>query len=293
MKYNFIINPHAGGGQATTAISIVQDLLDKYDIGYTTQYTTHRMHAKIIAQDLIAQGVDNIIAVGGDGTLNEIVAGIGINTNVTLGLIPAGTGNDFARSNNMELHPILAMENILKERIQKIDLIDISNRYMLCFGNAGIDARLVQIVNNSKKKNKASYVKALLKCLVKFDWYKYNITIDGKDLGAKEGLLVCVLGGKDLGSGIKICKTAKVDDGLMDVVFVGKTKNKLHLLPMFISLLTGKLLENKSVEHYICKTANIDLIGHNIIDIDGELLENINRMDCTIYPASLSLYNTK
>ena len=289
MRYNFIVNPYAGRGRAIEVIGQLQDYMDKYDMEYRILYTERRGHATELAQSLVEEGVDNVISVGGDGTLNEIVAGIGSYGDITLGIIPAGTGNDFIRSAGMELNPIKALELIVRGRVGKIDLVDISGRLMLCFGNAGIDAKLVQIVNDSPKKTKSSYMKALLKSIVHFDWYKYNISIDGSPKVYKEGLIVAVLGGRDIASGIKICPPAKIDDGKMDIVFVGATKHKIGVLGLFASLLRGKILLRKEVEHFVCESASIELIGHNTIDIDGELIPG-EVMNCKLLASAVKLY---
>ena len=274
---DFIINPIAGGKNGEkikSAIPIMEDFLRQNSVEYTFHFTHKKNEAKEITSSLIERGATSIVVVGGDGTLHEVINGFTNFDNTALGIIPLGTGNDFASALNIPLDPIKALELIFNNTPKFTDFMQMPTVRGLNVIGMGLDVEVLKRYEQLKKKTKFGYTKCLLKTLIKFDHVKFTTEIDGKKKEYRS-FIACVANGHCFGGGINICPNASPIDNNLDFVAVDKV-NKFVMLKLLIKLLKKKIHTTK--QFYSEKISKLKIIPFDknyTINVDGELYENI------------------
>lgn len=287
MEHLFVINPIAGKG---TALTIVDDI--KRVFFYTTdkcviEYTKCPGHAKSIASRYASEGIDRIYAVGGDGTLNEVLNGIA-GSGSALGVIPCGSGNDFFRSmsdNNKEN----IIERTIRGTEKPIDIGKINNRYFINIASVGFDADVTLNTDSIKRKTPFSienaYIAGILVSLFKNKGYHIDISIDGKIFSEK--IILCVIGnGKYYGGGVLPVPDAISDDGLFDICLV-KSVNIFKILTIFPKYKKGMHTDIKEVSLFRGKEITIQCKKELPVNIDGEIEYN-STLKFEIIPKALN-----
>ncbi|MCT8138967.1 acylglycerol kinase family protein [Anaerobacillus sp. CMMVII] len=148
--YLFIINNHSGKG--TKVWKKVLPLLDKWDIQYKSYFITKPEEMLEFNLDINSIDTKALVVVGGDGTIHHALKYIE-NTAIPLGVIPAGSGNDFARALNIPKNSHLALLKILEGKLQHIDLLKVNNHSCATVVGVGFDANVAQLVNQSRSNN--------------------------------------------------------------------------------------------------------------------------------------------
>ena len=287
--YHFIINPKSSSGKGIRFWWTVKDELDKRSIPYTSVFTNHMGHATELTRQICSEyeGIKNIIVLGGDGTMNEVVNGIPDFTEVLLGYIPSGSSNDLARSLKIPKDPVQALENILKPvKFQYLDLgeirfpdSDIPPRKFACSSGIGYDASVCAEVQASPlKKNlnhigagKFVYIAIAVKQLITLNYQKVTIIVDGiKNNTYEKVFLVSNMIHKYEGGGLLIAPDADPCDGKLSITLVhGLSIPKAFIL--LPTIFTGKHIRQKGVQSFHCK--EIEIITENEISVhtDGEI----------------------
>lgn len=291
--YHIISNPISGRGKSNSAAIAVKKYLDEHKIVYKWYATKYKGHPKILATEIDSNNPSGgeLIVIGGDGTLNEVVNGIGHLLNWNIGLIPAGSGNDLATKLNLKLKdPIYNLELILSKTPKTIDFIQINQYRCLNISGSGID---VDILKRFEKytwlRGKFRYLIALVVTLCVFKWYKFKISIDDQPFEDKTGFITAICNGSSFGGGIRICPISSVDDNQLDYVFVNKI-NRLAIPFYLIQLLRGKILKyKKKVEWKHCQKVVFSSDQPLPLNIDGEIIED-NHFICTIVKNGFKIY---
>lgn len=284
---HFIINPKAKRGKIRKKVTTLENLLHEKKIDYALHYTTAKGVATDLAREFSKEPESTVVAVGGDGTINEVLNGLNTE-NARFGIIPSGTGNDFIASAKIPLDVEKALDLILNGEARPTD-------YMVCDGvrglniiGTGID---VDILNRCRKskilKGKLQYVVSLIISLIKFKFYKFFIEKNGEML-EKEGLIVAVGNGSQFGGGIKMCPKAIIDDGLLDFVVAGKVK-KRKIPGAFIKLMKGKVLELDFATFERKERVRIDFEKPVTIQIDGELYDGL-KFDVSVVKNGIRIF---
>ena len=230
---------------------------------------------------------DTIVALGGDGTINEVLNGLDTEK-VKFGIIPSGSGNDFIAAAGIPEDPIEATDLILNCEAKPTD-------YMVCGGvrglniiGTGID---VDILNRCKKskilRGKLQYVISLIISLILFKFYKFRIC-KGEEKTEKEALIACVGNGNRFGGGIRMCPEAKIDDGELDFVIAGKLK-KRKIPHAFVKLMQGKILEQDFTSFERCEHVRLEFDKPVTIQVDGELYDGLD-FDLSIVKSGIKIY---
>lgn len=239
--------------------------------------TDHPRHATEIVKELTSEGrYADIIAMGGDGTLHEVLNGIQDVENCTLGLIPVGTGNDFADANKIPNDPIIAAENIIRNTPKTIDYIELSNglRSINAVGT-GIDVDVLKYAYASKSRKRNKYFSSLFKALRHFEYTRFKVSWDGGEAKEFNGMIACVANGTSFGGGIKLFPTAKIDDGYMDLIVVSYI-SRIRMVSAFFKLVLGRAHKIKEATYVKCKS--VKFIPENempTIQAEGELYDNV------------------
>ncbi len=289
--YHVIINANDDEVKVEENIKIIQNVFETAGKELKIHKTEYAGHAKKIAEGLTADGkFTHLVAVGGDGTLHEVLNGIRDTENCTLGLIPVGTGNDFAATAGIPLDVRNAAEIIVFRAPSCIDYIELSNglRSINAVGT-GIDVDVLKRAYSDKNAGKGKYYSAFLKSLKYYKSTSFIASWDGGEEREYKGLIACLGNGKQIGGGIKLFPEAKIDDGYMDLLVVDYL-SKFRTLIAFIKLSTGNVNRVKEVTHVRCKSARFTPVdGDPTIQIEGELYDNVS-IDAHIVSGKLKFY---
>ncbi len=272
MKNLFIINPEAGRNKSEDVTFLISEKMKKANIEFEIVRTTKPGEAIKISKEGLAAGFDTIVAVGGDGTVNEVAMGLILSGHGKLGIIPMGTGNDLVKSLDISLDPEEAIDVIIKGHVKSIDMGIASNKTFLNVASIGLDAEVVKNTQMVKKfsRGKFAYVIGLLITLISYKNKRLSIQMDDLRL-EKETLLIAVGNGKYYGGGMKICPTADIEDNYFDICLISKI-SKLKLLFIFPSIFKGNHLKyDKYVKMYKAKKITIQSQDEMYLNIDGEL----------------------
>jgi YegS/Rv2252/BmrU family lipid kinase len=273
ITFNIIANPNAGGGKIERVLTQIKTALEQHEIQYTVSYAHTPELAREIAGELEAAGQKYVIAVGGDGTFSEVLNGFQNPSSVVLGLIPAGTGNDFLKTLGISSKPQEAIKHLLSLKTKQIDYIQGVNRRALNVVSTGIDIQIMRKYNAKKKRNKLNYYKALFSTIFRHKFCAYTIKTDAVEKEAREYFIVAVGNGKYFGSGMKVCPNSVVDDGKLNLVGIHAMK-RVKILFRLTKFLKGKHLKTKYAEEHICQTAQLNNGEPMTVNYDGELIDD-------------------
>lgn len=255
---------------------------------YRVFYTTHKGGGKEIAEELTQSGESTVVVVGGDGTLNDVLTGIQDPSRCVLGLIPAGTGNDFAASANIP-KGLAALKLILSGETKPTDYIAFSDgRRSLNIAGLGMDVDILTRCERMKRLHaKSKYFFSLLASLIKYRGCEIEVTVDG-ETRTHNALIAAVCNGKQLGGGIPLCPPAEIADGKMDLTVVDCPKRS-KLLGALIKLMRGKVLALPFTCHTLCESAVIKPSARCIAQYDGELYET-DALEATLVHGQLNMF---
>jgi YegS/Rv2252/BmrU family lipid kinase len=287
--YHFIINPKSSSGRGIKYWWIVKSELDKQQVLYTAIFTKHKGHATELAQQVCSEntGIKNIVVLGGDGTINEVINGINDYSEVLLGYIPSGSSNDLARSLKIPKDPIKALSNILNPtKFKYLDhgLIsfpdtDVAPRKFACSSGMAYDANVCLEVQASPLKKslnrfgagKFVYIAIAIKQLLTAKPIEATVIVDGRKKDTYQKiLLVSSMIHKYEGGGVMMAPLADPTDGLLSVCLVHglSTAKAFALLPTMFS---GKHVNFKGVENFHCLEIEVFTNVKTAIHTDGEV----------------------
>lgn len=275
MRVLFIVNPVAGKGQAMKKVPFIKDAMKNIEgVEYEISYTKRPGHATEIAKDAADDGYDIVYAVGGDGTVNEVMNGL-VGKDSALAVLPGGSGNDFIRSLTSYRIDHTKIRDTIFGTKKTIDIGIINGRYFINIASVGFDAEVVLATQQFKKlllSGSTAYIAGLIKTIFTGKMNKVKIKLDGQEL-EKRILLIAVANGKYYGGGMKAAPYADIDDGLFDICII-ESLPKIKLLFLFPQFIKGKHKKFKEVSFYKSKSVRIesqDLIG---VNIDGEVFKD-------------------
>ncbi len=286
MEWFFILNPAAGKGKVKKLWPDIQNYLKKLKISFTYEFTRGYNHARELACGAMAEKVKKVVVVGGDGTLFEVINGIDPGK-VTLGIIPLGTGNDFARTAGIPLDWEKACRVLAQGNEMAVDLGRINEHYFINISGTGLDAMTVWEANRLKKYfGKISYVVGLLKQLIFFK--PMQIEVRGRDLCYSAGAwMVSVANGKYYGNGMMVAPRALLDDGLLDIIIVEKLP-RLEFLKVFPQVYKGTHLNHPKVKFFRERELEIKTEKPLPVHCDGEIL-HLTSLKYSVVPQKLKI----
>ena len=290
-QIHFIINPISGTGENLVSEKIIRDYFPKEE-GYHIHifFTEYKFHAKELALASVNANADMIVASGGDGTINE-VAGCVVGTEVTLGIIPAGSGNGLASNLNIPKNFTSALNIIKKGVVVKIDVGTVDGNYFFSNSGIGFDAQVIKNYEASNERTITSYLKSSMKALKELaSENTYSVKIDDKIIECQP-FMIFVSNSNELGYNLSLTPKASLMDGELDVLIVTKI-NKIKALLFAFLMIFNKHEHLKEVQ--IFKAKNIIAISKKIqhieFQLDGEVKKSkSNTLHFSILKNSLKL----
>ncbi|WP_309245501.1 diacylglycerol/lipid kinase family protein [Virgibacillus proomii] len=277
--YYFIVNKLSGSGRALKIWYRIKNLLQENQIDFDVFITERPHHATELVKEIIQKkDVKAIIAVGGDGTVHEIINGL-VGSKIPLGIIPAGSGNDFCRGMGIPLQYERALERVLKGEQKIIDVGNINNKFFATIVGIGFDGQVAQQTNQSQNKKilnlagmgSISYIINVLKVLFYYKPTNIDLEIDQKLAKHQNVWLIAIANSPFYAGGMMICPNAKNDDQLFDICIV-KEISRWQLLRIFPSVFKGKHVTHPSVT--ILKAKQLKIMSNTPMTAhgDGEII---------------------
>jgi diacylglycerol kinase family enzyme len=310
MSLLIIVNPAAGSGKALQAAEDVKQTAKALGFGFAVKETVCVGDGRVVAAKLRemegAKKPSAVISVGGDGTVQEIAAGmIDSGINIPLGIIPAGSGNDLFSSMSgappkKDISGVIArVLGTLKNSIESVKTADIievkykdENRnevtnYCVNIASMGIDAEIVRRAQGFKKifRSKA-YVAATVVTSLLYKSGEMTVTADGVKDAMLGNLLTAVCNGPYYGGGFKISPAARVDDGILSLCRIVPMP-KLKVLALFPRVIKGTHVSMKEITFTDVKSVGFEFDGLNRLNLDGNLLPAREYVTFTVLPNAL------
>ena len=276
-KYHIISNPAAGKKKTKTknTLELVENVFLKNGADFQTHLSQGEKDATRIVRELTQAGETEIIAHGGDGTLHEVLNGISDPALCNLGLIPSGTGNDFAEKIGLSLEPVKATELILNGEAKPTDYLEVGGVRCMNVAGIGMDVDVLERCKRGKMKGKIKYLLSLVQSLFTFKGIKVQIESDGT-LEERDVLLAAACNGSQFGGGIRICPVADVSDGKLDAVIVDCIGGKIKIIQAFLQLMKGKILQYPRAKHFLCDKLKFTPASPCAAQLDGELYKDLD-----------------
>ena len=287
----FIVNPVSGNGRTRKVLPHLLNLAKRIGMDFDMQLTQAPEHATELAREHSSE-FDIVVAVGGDGTVNEVAAGA-VKSKAVMGVIPTGTGNDFVRAMGRLKNLQDYIHRIVAGKVRAIDtgILTLNNREFLFVNGigAGFDAEVArESLNVHRLKGISRYLYAVLKTLSKYKSVEMQIELDDSVIEGKR-YLVAVGNGISAGGGFLLTPEARLDDGLLDVCLVSDLSigRVLQVLP---SVLNGSHGKYPEVTMRKAKRIRIESEMPVSIHRDGEVpSEKVNDFEMRVDPECLNI----
>ncbi len=284
---NVIVNPNALLGGGERLLERVERRFQEAEVPYRVLRSQQKGAIPEFARALSESGERDIVAFGGDGTLNEVLTGLVHPELCRVGLIPAGTGNDFAEAARIPVGE-KAVELILAGETLPTDYIDFADgRRSINIAGLGMDVDILERCAKGRGKGRGRYFRALLSSLFRYRGTQISYTVNGETRTVR-AMIAALCNGRQLGGGIPLCPAAKIDDGLMDLVVVDCPKRS-KLLFELLRLMRGKLLTRPITRHILCSEAVIQPAEEGYAQYDGELFP-CKTLSATLVAGGVNIY---
>lgn len=282
----FIINPISGGKQKAKTPALIDKYLDKEKFNVNYCFTEYAGHASKLAEEAANKNFDVIVAVGGDGTMNEVAAKV-VENNKILGIIPFGSGNGLARFLKIPINPKKAIQVINKFIIQKNDIAKLNNKYFFNMAGIGFDAHISSVFANNKSRGLKGYVQLGLKEIISYKAKPYEIEIDGVKHNQK-AFAISIANSSQYGNNVYISPNSSLTDGLLEICIIKPFP--LYKLPLLAyQMLNKKTDQSQMVEIISGKNIKIKRPEVDPIHLDGEALLMDEEINIQIIPSSLNV----
>ena len=285
-KVLIIINPVSGTGKQKSALKAIERDIDRINFDYEIAETQYAQHATEIARQAASNGYDIVVAVGGDGTINEVATGL-VDTNTKMGIIPCGSGNGLARCLKIPISPSKAVEILNGNKMKRIDTMLVNGNFCASIAGIGFDALIAKEFQEKPKNTRGfhTYLQLVASEYPKYKANEYKIEIDGKS-SVHKAMFICLANANQFGYNAIVSPKSRIDDGLIDVCIVKNipliTAPHTAMLLMTNNLNHShrvKILQGKSVK--ICNNTN------EYANIDGEAKQVGKTVDISIKHKSL------
>ena len=303
--WRVIVSSRSGGGKARRDWPEIAKMLKARSIEFSEKITDHAYHAIELAREAVLEGFRKLLVLGGDGAIHEVLNGLYSQeevspSEVTLGLIPVGSGNDWSRLHKIPSDYEAAVDLIAEAdkhtRVQDVARVDTLMdgkpycRHMMNIGGLGFDSEVCHRFDLAKERGHASdrqYLKSLLSGFISYKCLKFRVSVDGQEFYRGPAFSVALGIGKYCGGGMMQTPEAIPDDGLIDVTVVGKV-SKLQFLHKVPSLFRGDIFKNKEVIHTRGRQVDISAAPYSYMEVDGEPV-GITPVHVAVIPAGVKV----
>lgn len=279
----FIINPKSGVERQKEIKQGIEAHLDKEQYSYELLYTEFAKHGTVLAKEAARNGAHAVVAVGGDGSVNDIVQGL-MGTDTLLAIIPKGSGNGMARTMCIPLDTNDAIKLINKGNVVNMDIGYANGRPFISNAGVAFDALISKKFAKSEKRGFWMYSWLVTKYLWLYKSWKWDITIDGKQI-SERAFMINVANGQQFGYNFKIAPMASFTDGILELIVIRRFPK---MLASFIAwrAMNGSITKSPYVKHYRGTEIIIANPGLKLMQTDGDAHVCENSITFTIKKAA-------
>lgn len=290
VKVIFIINPISGTMGKGHIVGMVPQYLGDSRFEVDIKYTEHSGHAAELARQAASRAFDIAVAVGGDGTVNEVARSL-VHTETALGIVPCGSGNGLARHLGIPMNPSGALRVIADCNIEKLDYGMINDTPFFCTCGVGFDAFVSSKFAESGKRGLLSYIENTLREGLKYRSDTYDIEVDGEKQHYKAFLIACA-NASQYGNNVYIAPQASMSDGLMDVTIM-EPFNVLEAPQIAIQLFNKSIDTNSRIRTFKCHRLHIHRNAPGVIHFDGDPKQEGKDLDVRLVESAIHVVVNK
>ena len=269
-KIVFIMNPISGTSDKKDIPYLIEELLDKEQFDYSIRETEYAGHAYEIAKESKEQGIDIVVAVGGDGTVNEVGRAL-VHSNTALGIIPTGSGNGLARHLLIPMKIKGAIQVLNDCEITDLDYGIINDHPFFCTCGVGFDAFISEKFAEAGKRGPITYLENILKEGLKYEPETYEIEAENGTIKKKAFLISCA-NASQYGNNAYIAPQASMSDGMIDVIIM-EPFDALEASQISIEMFNKTLDKNNKIKTFRSKEIKIYREAPGVIHYDGDPIE--------------------
>ncbi len=287
-KIHFIVNPISGRHNKDKFPQKVSSLIDKDLFDYHISLTEYAGHAEELAKESVKDGFDIVTAVGGDGTINEIAKCL-IDTDVTLAIIPFGSGNGLAHHLKLPLNIEKAIKEVINNGfVTKIDTATINDRPFISIAGIGFDALVADSFSKDPNRGLKTYLKIITEEYPFFEPEQYKMSFDDTNTIDCTPLFISFANANQFGFNAAISPKASLNDGFLDVCVFRKPY--LIEVPIVAGMMMTQMIDKSNyVDIYKAKKINVIRNKSGIANVDGEVVNMEKDIEVKIKELSLNV----
>ena len=281
-----IINPISGVGSKRKIPKMIEDICKLENCDLKILFTESIGHASELTQQALDAAADIIIAVGGDGTVNEIACAM-MHSSSLLGIIPKGSGNGLARELHIPMDTKRALDNIFSGVITTIDGCKANEKIFFCTCGVGFDAAVSQKFAREKRRGSLTYIKNMVEEYLSYKPESYELLVDGTTIKEK-AFLIAVANASQYGNNAFIAPHANIQDGMMDITILAPFDFR-YIAPLSIQLFTKQIDRNSKIKIIRGKSATIIRQKPGMMHLDGEPVMAACEVQINVIPSVLNV----
>ncbi|MDL2255494.1 diacylglycerol kinase family lipid kinase [Parabacteroides sp. OttesenSCG-928-G06] len=282
-----IINPISGVGSKRKIPQMIEDMFASESCSVEITFTEYAGHASELTRQAVENGVHTILAVGGDGTVNEVAKAM-LHSDTILGIIPKGSGNGLARELFIPMDVKKALEVVAKGHVSTIDSCSANGRTFFTTCGVGFDAAVSEKFACEKHRGSLTYLKNTIEEYLSYKPQEYELLIDDTIREEKAFLVACA-NASQYGNNAFIAPHANIGDGQMDITILSPF-TPLDIGPLAIQLFTKQLDRNGKIKTLKGREVTIIRKSPGIMHIDGEPIQAEAEIHISMAPQSLKVY---
>jgi diacylglycerol kinase (ATP) len=293
-KILFFVNPIAGTKSKLQLEKQIIKRCEEENLAFEILFTSKDGAYDFLKERIANEGITDIVICGGDGSISPVISSL-LNTDVTIGIVPRGSGNGLARTARIPKSVDKALDIIVKGNASRVDAFKINDRLSCHACGLGFDALVAHEFSKQRTRGLSTYTRETLKHFFNIKPYSFSIEVEGKHFKT-DAFLLCIANSNQFGNNFKIAPKASICDGLLDIVILKKT-SKIQIVVAFVkqilfgqvgSISTKKLKKNKLLyfQTQSIKIENPDLAP---LHIDGDPTETSHRFSIDILPGAYRL----
>lgn len=283
-----IINPISGTSKKEgLAEYLTHRLTDSLGMSVDVKITGGKGDANRFATEAVEQGYYGVVAVGGDGTVNEVARAL-CNSDVALGIIPNGSGNGLARHLEIPVDINRSLDVITQNNVLACDYATVNDIPFFCTFGMGFDAAVSDRFARQKKRGKMMYIKSAFEEFIKYRSKEYTIRANGKEIKQKAFLVACC-NASQYGNNAYIAPSANMSDGLLDIIII-HAGSPISTAMIGVDLFTGYINRNTLIQRFQAPSAIISRTDSGSAHVDGDHVELGNLLDVKCHKEKLKIF---
>jgi diacylglycerol kinase (ATP) len=285
-KLLFLINPVSGISNKERIKELIHQKVDKSRFDHEVMFTEYAGHGNQLGRAAVAGKIDAVVVVGGDGSVNEVASAV-VNSSVSLGIIPSGSGNGLAHYLRLPFNLGRSIDTINTFKTLRIDTFNVNGHFGVNMSGVGFDAMVAMEFAKVKRRGFWSYFQIVLNEYPKYEPQEYKLEYNGKCI-TRKALLISFANSNQFGNGVVIAPEAKIDDGMIDVCVM----NRVPLIeaPIMGQMMITKLINRTHYVEYI-RTQEVTVFQNEdyVAHIDGDPIYLGKKLNLKVNPLSLNL----